>query len=123
MKRKPLIIVIIIAAICVMGIYWITRPKALGSINHSYSEEITTTSNISFSGETGEKIKFSFRSNIASGDLDIVLYNSFGNEVYTLDKATELEAFFTLDSTDTYTLAAECDDFIGKYEIELYKAD
>lgn len=103
--------------------YLITRPKALGNMSHSYSEKITTTSNISFSGKAGERIKFSFRSNIVHGDLDITLYTSFGNEVYTLDKATELEAFFTLDNTDTYTLAAKCKDFIGKYEISVYKAE
>lgn len=123
MKKKRLIIIIIIAAISVMGTCWIARPKALGNINHSYSEKTTTTSNVSFSGKTGERIKFSFRSNITSGDLNIVLYNSFGNKVYTLDQATELEAFFTLDNTDTYTLTAECHNFIGKYKIELYKAD
>ena len=123
MKKKRLIIVIIIVVISVMCTCWITRPKALGNINHRYSEKSTTNSYISISGKTCERIKFSFRSNITSGDLNIVLYNSFGNEVYTLDQATELEAFFTLDSTDTYTLAAECHDFIGKYKIELYKAD
>lgn len=122
MKKKSLIIVIIIAVISVISIYLISRPKTLGNMNHNYSEKITETSDISFLGEAGERIKFSFRSNIVSGDLDIVLYNSFGNEVYTLDKATALETFFTLDSTDTYTLAAECNDFIGKYKISVYRA-
>lgn len=123
MKKKSLIIIIIIAVISVISIYLITSPKALGNMNHNYSEKITTTSDISFLGEAGERIKFSFRSNIVSGELDIVLYNSFGSEVYTLDKATALETFFTLDSTDTYTLAAECNDFIGKYTISVYRAD
>lgn len=92
-------------------------------MSNSYSEQVTTTSDISFSGEAGEKIKFSFRSDIVSGDLDLVLYNSFGNEVYTLDGAKALETFFILDSTDTYTLAAVCKNFIGEYKILVYKAD
>lgn len=123
MKNKSLIIVIVSAVISLIIIYLITRPKALGNMNHSYSEQITTASNISFSGKGGERIKFSFNSNIVSGDLDIVLYNSFGNEIYTLDKAKTLETFFTLDSTDTYTLVVECNNFIGKYKISVYKAN
>lgn len=123
MKNKSLIIVIVSAVISLIIIYLITRPKALGNMNHSYSEQITTASNISFSGKAGERIKFSFNSNLVSGDLDIVLYNSFGNEIYTLDKANTLETFFTLDSTDTYTLVAECNNFIGKYKISVYKAN
>lgn len=30
--------------------------------------------------------------------------------------------FFTLGNKDTYTLAAECSDFIGKYQVKVYKA-
>lgn len=123
MKKKSLIIVMIITAISAIIIYLMIRPTALGNMNHSYSEKTTTTSNVTFSGKAGERIKFSFRSHIASGDLDIILYNSLGDKVYTLDKAAELEAFFTLDSTDTYTLKAECSSFIGKYEISAYKAN
>ena len=78
---------------------------------------------ISFSGEEGERIKFSFRSNIVNGELNMVLYDSAGNAVYTLDEAKALETFYTLDSSGTYTLAAECKDFIGEYKIKVYKAD
>ncbi len=89
-------------------------------MSNSYSEQITTTSIISFSGKAGDRIKFSFKSNIISGDLDIVLYDSAGNEVYTLDKAKELETFFTLERSDTYTLAAKCNNFIGQYGMLFY---
>lgn len=124
MKKKSIIIgVIIIAAVVASCIYLLIRPKVLGNMSNSYSEQVTTTSDISFSEEAGERIKFSFRSNIVSGDLDMVLYNSLGNEVYTLDKAKALETFFILDSTDTYTLAAECNNFIGEYKISVYKTD
>ena len=92
-------------------------------MKNSYTEQITTASDISFSGEAGERIKFSFRSNIVNGELNMVLYDSNGNVVYTLDEAKALETFFTLDSSGTYTLAAECKDFIGEYKIKVYKAD
>ncbi len=62
-------------------------------MSNAYSGETTITSDISFSAEAGEKIKFSFRSNIVSGDLNMVLYDSAGNEVYILDKAKALEPF------------------------------
>ena len=122
MKKKSIIIGVIIIAVVAICIYLLARPKVLGNMSNSYSEQVTTTSDISFSGEAGERIKFSFRSNIVSGDLDMVLYNSLGNEVYTLDKAKALETYFTLDSTDTYTLVAECNNFIGEYKISVYKA-
>ena len=89
-------------------------------MSKSYSEQITTTSDISFSGEAGDRIKFSFKSDIISGNLDIVLYDSVGNEVYTLDSAKALETFFTLERSDTYTLAAKCSNFIGDYKIVVY---
>lgn len=122
MKKKSIIIGVIVI-VAVIGIYLLTRPAKLGNIRNSYSEQKTTTSEISFSAEAGDKIKFSLRTNIVSGDLDFVLYDSAGNEVYMLDRATTLEAFFTLNSSDTYTLAAECNNFIGTYRISVYRAD
>ena len=62
-------------------------------MKNSYTEQITTASDISFSGEAGERIKFSFRSNIVNGELNMVLYDSAGNAVYTLDEAKALETF------------------------------
>lgn len=123
MKKKTIIIWIIIIAAAIIGIYLLTRPTVLGNMKNSYTEQITTASDISFSGEAGERIKFSFRSNIVNGELNMVLYDSVGNEVYRLDEAKALETFFTLDSSETYTLAAECKDFIGEYKIKVYKAD
>lgn len=81
----------------------------------------TKTSTISFVGEAGDKIKFAFESDIKSGELRIVLYDSQGNEVYELDKADVLQTFFYLESSDTYTLAAEYVDFVGRYKIKVYE--
>lgn len=113
---------VVIAVIIIIFLLTIIRlPKSLGGINCSYSKQTTLTSDISFLGEAGDNIKFSFSSHIGSGNLDIILYDSKGNAVYKLDKAKELETFFTLDKSDTYTLAAECNNFIGKYKIKVYR--
>ena len=123
MKKRNIIIGITVIIVAVISIYLITRPKVLGNMSNSYSGQTTTSSDISFSVEAGEKIRFSFRSNIVSGDLDMVLYDSAGNEVYILDKAKALETFFTLNRSDTYTLVTECNSFIGEYKISVYKVD
>lgn len=126
MKKKSIIgigiIAIIVIAIVISG-YLYFRPELLGNINHNYKEKTTIASSVSFSGKAGDRIKFSLRSNIKNGDLDIVLLDSTGNEVYELAKATALETFFTLDKEDSYTVAAECSDFIGSYSIKVYEAD
>lgn len=92
-------------------------------MHNSYSEQTTTVSDIAFLGDANQKIRFSFRSDIVSGDLDIILSDSAGNEVYMLDQAGALEKLLTLDSSDTYTLTAKCTNFVGKYEVSVYKAD
>lgn len=121
MKKKYVIIGIMAVLAAILSVWLLTRPKPLGNINHAYSEPETSVSNISFSGEAGDRIKFSFRSDVKSGDLDILLYNSDGNEVYKLDGATELETFFDLSRSDTYFLAAECDNFVGRYDVKVYE--
>ncbi|MDE7423643.1 MAG: hypothetical protein K2N51_08125 [Lachnospiraceae bacterium] len=121
MKKRCITIGTIAVIVVVISIYLLVRPKLLGNMNHSYTKETTTTSDISFLGDAGDKIKFSFKSNIENGDLDMFLYNSEGNVVYELDRAKELECFFTLDNSDTYTLAAKCSNYIGKYKIKVYK--
>lgn len=123
MKKKIIVISIIILCMVMACIYLLTRPKTLGNMNQSYTEQTTSSSDISFEGEAGKRIKISFRSNIISGDLDIVLCDSEGNIVYELDRAKALETYYTFDNSDTYTLVAECSDFIGTYEVKVYNVD
>ena len=89
MKKRYIIIGIIIVLAVVLSIWLLTRPKELGNIRQAYSKPETSTSNISFSGEAGDRIKFSFASNIKNGDLDIIVYDSKGNDAYKLDRAKE----------------------------------
>lgn len=123
MKKKSIIMGIIIVSATILGICLLINPKVLGNMNYSHLEPITATSDISFSGEAGDRIKFSLRANVKSGDLDISLYDSKGNKVYQLDRAKALEIFFDLSNTDTYTLVAEYSDFVGSFKVKAYKAN
>ena len=123
MKKNGIIATVIVLIVVTAGVYLLSRPKSLGSMRNSYSEQTTTVSDIAFLGDANQKIRFSFRSDIVSGDLDIILSDSAGNEVYVLDQADALEKLLTLDSSDTYTLTAKCTNFVGKYEVSVYKAD
>ena len=89
-------------------------------MSNEYSKQVTTTSDISFAGEAGNRIKFVFESNVISGNLDMTLYDSDGNAVYTLDNAKELVSYYILERSTTYTLAAKCDNFVGTYKIFVY---
>lgn len=121
--KKKLILGIIILVVVLSCIWFVANPKALGNMSHDFNEPTTNISNISFFGKVDGKIKFSFKSNIEAGELDIVLYDSDGNAVYELDKARALETYYTLDKTDTYTLTAEYSNFIGSYKIAVYEVD
>ena len=124
MKKKSILIgIIIVIIVATIRTYILTRPKELGNMNHKYTEQMTSASDISFTGEAGDRIKFSFRSDIISGDLEIVLCDSKGKEVYKLDRAKALETYFTLESSDTYTLTAKCRSFVGTYKIRVYKVE
>lgn len=119
MKKKRIIIGIIVVIAAGFCIWYATRTKVLGSMNLVYAEPTTSSSTVSFQGAAGDKIKFSFASEVKSGELDMILYDSEGNVVYQLAKAGKLETFFTLEKTDTYTLSAEYSDFVGNFKIKV----
>jgi hypothetical protein len=123
MKLKSILMGTVIVFATITSAYFFTRPKMLGNMARNYTEPTTSNSSFSFEGETNSRIKFSFQSNVESGNLDIILYDSQDNMVYTLDEAKSLETFYTLDKSDTYTLKANCADFIGKYEIKVFNAN
>lgn len=119
MKKKILVIVIVIVLV-LAGLWLVICPEAIGNMNHSYDEATTSSSNFSFEGQENEKIKFSFQSNIESGNLVITLRDSAGNVVYELDDAKKLETFYTLTATDTYMVVAEYEDFMGDFKVAVY---
>lgn len=120
MKKKNNAIFFAVIAVVLLSVCFLLPSKALGNMSHSYTEPTTSSSNFSFFGETGEKIKISFASDIKSGELNIVLYDSNENIVYELDKAKELVTYYTFDNTDTYALTAEYTDFIGSFKVKVY---
>ena len=122
MKKKYIILIILVFAVTagITGVYLLARPTVLGNMSNKYSKQVTTISDISFTGEAGSRIKFVFRSDVVSGNLDMTLYDLAGNAVYTLDNARELVAYFTLERSGTYTLVASCDNFVGTYKVIVY---
>ena len=122
MKKKQIAICAIVAVVVVVGVLLLLRPKALGNIGASFDEPETSASEFSFAAEKGERVEFSFRSDIKAGELEIVVYDSAGKEIYVLDHAKALETFYTFENSDTYTLRAEYSEFIGNFEIVVYPA-
>ena len=122
MKKKYIILIISVFAVTagIMGVYLLARPTVLGNMSNKYSKQVTTTSDISFTGEAGSRIKFVFKSDVMSGNLDMTLYDAAGNAVYTLDNAKELASYFRLERSGTYTLVASCDNFVGTYKVIVY---
>ena len=122
MKKKYIILISFILAVTagIIGVYLLTRPTVLGNMSNEYSKQDTTTSDISFAGEAGNKIKFVFESDVISGNLDMTLYDADGTAVYTLDNAKELVTYLILERSNTYTLVAKCDNFVGTYKIFVY---
>lgn len=122
MNKKYIILIISVLAVTagITGVYLLAQPTVLGNMSNKYSTQVTTTSGISFTGEAGSRIKFVLQSDVMSGNLDMTLYDAAGNAVYTLDNAKELAAYFTLERSGTYTLAASCENFVGTYNVIVY---
>lgn len=107
------------------ALWFLSRPERLGNINHSFSaaEPVTDRATISFSAREGDRIRFHFSSNVEKGDLEIVLYDSEGNQVEELDQAKELVTYLTMRYDDNYTLAAEYMNFVGNFKVDVTRAE
>ena len=123
MKKRFFAVIGIVVLFVAVGCVLYIRSKELGSMNKVVTVPETCDSAIYFNCEAGDRIKFSFKSKVDNGVLDMVLYDSDGNVVYELDYADALECFYTVDRGDTYALVAECDDFAGSYSIKVYLAN
>lgn len=119
MKKKGIALGILAVAVMVCG-WLLLRPRPLGNINVSFTQQTTRSSDFSFAAEAGQRVKLSFRSTIKAGELEVVLYDSTGREVYRLDHAKALETFYTFGSSGLYTLRAEYTNFIGDFKVEVY---
>lgn len=122
--RKLIIVVIVIALIA--GLIFAAPVimdfmNWMGNINASYSEPETSGSEVSFYAEAGRKLKIVLNSDVKGGELDIEVYNSGGEKVFTVDNGKELVTYFTPDKDDAYTARAELTDFTGSFDLTVYK--
>lgn len=122
---KKLIIVLIVIAL-IAGLIFAAPAimnfmNWMGNINGSYSEPETSGSEVSFYAEAGRKLKIVLNSDVNGGELDITVYNSDGENVFTLDNGKELVTYFTPEKDDAYTVRAELTDFTGSFDLTVYK--
>lgn len=123
MKEKNVAFASIVFIVVLISIWLLISPAVLANINYSSTRPNTSTSMVSFGAGKGGRIKLSVTSEVKNGELAMVLYDSKGNAVYELDRAKALETFYTFEESDTYTLAAEYSDFVGKFNVEVFKAE
>lgn len=58
---------------------------------------------------------------VKDGELDIEVYNSDMEKVFTVDNGNELVTYFTPEKDDAYTVRAELTDFTGSFDLTVYK--
>ena len=122
--RKLIIVLIVIALIA--GLVFAAPAimvfmNWMGNINGSYSEPETSGSEVSFFAEAGRKLRIVLNSDLKGGELDIEVYNSGGEKVFTVDNGKELVTYFTPEKDDSYTVRAEFTDFTGSFDLTVYK--
>jgi len=120
MKIKKKYIILLIIAVIVLAVN-IFAPEYLGNMYHECTDAHTGYNNISFDGQKDDQLKIKFTSDIKDGTVNIVLYDSSGNEVYILDTEKNSSTSLTLDKTDTYTMKSEYNSFVGKYKVKVYR--
>lgn len=99
------------------------RNNVLGNININIpdNEPQTSVTEISLKGSAGSKIKISLNTDVKSGTVNFILYNSKGGIVENLGTAKAYQGFVNIELDDTYTLAAEYENFTGKFSAYVYR--
>lgn len=119
MKKRVktlLTVIIVIILMLVIGDFILdARWKALGNMSNSIKEEKTFSSDFSFQGSEGMRVRIDINTEIKCGTAKFVLSDSKGNIVKQLPKAKELVTYVVFDYDDIYTLTVTCNDFIGMY--------
>lgn len=118
MKKKIFIISSAVLLGAVLTAVIIVKNKPIGNINVNVpvGEAKTAVSEISFKGRGGERLRISFSTNVKSGSVTFVLYNSKGGVVENLGTAKAYRGFVDIELEDVYTLAAEYADFEGSFK-------
>ena len=58
---------------------------------------------------------------VKGGELDIEVYNSDGEKVFTVDNGKEPVTYFTPEKDEAYTVRVELTDFTGSFDLTVYK--
>ena len=97
------------------------RNKPLGNISMSVpvGETKTASSEISFKGNSGDRIRISLSTSVKNGTVNFVLYNSKGGVVENFGTAKAYRGFVNLEIDDTYTFAAGYTDFEGDFRVDV----
>lgn len=123
MKKKIILIssAVLLGAALTTVIIIKNMPLGNISMNVPVGEAKTAVSEISFKGRGGERLKISFSTDVKSGSVNFLLYNSKGGVVENFGTAKAYSGFVDLELDDTYTLAAEYADFEGKFKADVSK--
>jgi hypothetical protein len=120
MKHKG--IILLVTAVCIItGIILFSRQQLLGNMTKVMKDPTSGTSDFSFEGHKGDRIKLSYNALVKNGKLDFILYNSSGKVVKELDSARALEIPITLDYDDNYVFTATYTDFTGEFKAKVFK--
>lgn len=119
-KMKILFVVIIVIFV-IVGAIICFRQKVMGNMSDDIKEVKTSSSDFTFYGSKGDRIKVSLRTTVRDGIIDFVLTDSKGNVVVELDRAKALETFVDLNYDDAYTLTAIYKDFTGRFYAKISK--
>lgn len=111
MKLKILIFCIA-AALCA---FMLLFPQNMGNMSRSFTEPETGCCDVIFYGKPSDNIKISLSSDVKTGSLDIVIYDSDGNMVEELDRGT----YFAPPDSGMYTLKAEYTELTGSYNVKI----
>lgn len=121
MKMKILLAVVITVVVVMFVVIFGTRQKILGNMSDYIQDMKTSSSDFSFTGSEGDRIKVSLRTTVKNGTVDFILSDSKGNVVTEFDRARALETFVDLSYDDTYTLTAIYKEFTGRFSAKISK--
>ncbi|MCX4257261.1 MAG: hypothetical protein OSJ54_10095 [Oscillospiraceae bacterium] len=123
MKKKIILISSAVLLGAVLTTFILMRNKSLGNISVSVpaGEAKTAVSESSFKCCKGDRIRVSLNTNVKSGAVNFVLYNSKGGVVENFGTAKAYRGFVDLELDDTYTLVAEYSGLEGDFKAEVSK--
>lgn len=123
MKKKIILISSAILLGAAMTTVILIKNKPLGniSVNVPAGEPKTAVSEVSFKCGRGDRIRVSLNTNVKSGAVNFVLYNSKGGVVENFGTAKAYRGFVDLELDDTYTLVAEYSGLEGDFKAEVSK--